>query len=35
VKAYAANIVPGVGFDLFLSANDTTWGKYLVNVQVV
>jgi hypothetical protein len=34
IVAYAANIVPGVGFDLYAtSANEggRTWGKYLIN----
>ena len=29
--AYAANIVAGVGFDIYVVAPQNTWGKYLVN----
>ena len=35
IVAYAANIVPGVGFDVYAtSANEggRTWGKYLINL---
>lgn len=33
IKAYAANIIDGVSFDIIASANNTTFGKY--NVQAI
>jgi hypothetical protein len=32
VSAYAANVQPGVGFDLVVGAANGTWGRYLINV---
>jgi hypothetical protein len=32
IIAYAANLRPGNGFDLFASAPRGTWGQYLINV---
>ena len=32
IKAYATNIVPGVGFDVQGYAPNNTWGRYTVHV---
>lgn len=31
VAAFAANVVPGVGFDVFATSSSGTWGRYLIN----
>ena len=31
LTAYAANLVPGVGFDIYCYAPNGTWGRYTVN----
>lgn len=33
IRAYPTNIVDGVGFDIIVSANDATFGKY--NIQAI
>jgi hypothetical protein len=35
LTAYAGNIVPGVGFDIFASAPNGTWGQYQVTAIVM
>jgi hypothetical protein len=35
LTAYAANIVAGTGFDIYVSAPEGAWGRYLVNASGV
>jgi len=35
LRAYPSNIVPGIGFDILVSAPDGTWGRYYVNASGV
>lgn len=35
LTAYAGNIVPGVGFDIFASAPNGTWGQYQITAIVM
>ena len=35
LTAYAGNIIPGVGFDIFASAPNGTWGQYQITAIIM